>query len=421
MNEVKDIDKQVELLLKGVSDIISKKGLVAKLQLANKEKRPLRVKLGVDASASDIHLGTAVPLNKLRQFQDLGHEAVFLIGDFTGMIGDPSGRSKTRKPLTKEQAEANGKVLKEQIFRILDPKKTEVVYNSSWCNKMNFSEVVKLASHYTVAQLIERDDFEKRYKANEAIGLHEFLYPLVQGYDSVVLKSDIEICGTDQRFNCLVGRAFQEAYGQEPQVIIMMPILEGMGIKEKMSKSLGNYIGITEEANSMFAKVMSITDEQVYDYFLLCTKLTEIEIKDRCKAFKDKPKELKEELALEITSLYCGEDDAEKAKDVFDIKHGKKLRNNNLSTEETIEALKKIAKEVVVKKSEFPEGKVWICNLMKLIKAVPSTSEARRAISQGAVRFNGEVLKDIKFEVSLDSKEFLLQSGKRSVFCVKIK
>ncbi len=233
MNEVKDIDKQVELLLKGVSDIISKKGLVAKLQLANKEKRPLRVKLGVDASASDIHLGTAVPLNKLRQFQDLGHEAVFLIGDFTGMIGDPSGRSKTRKPLTKEQVEANGKVLKEQIFRILDPKKTEVVYNSSWCNKMNFSEVVKLASHYTVAQLIERDDFEKRYKANEAIGLHEFLYPLVQGYDSVVLKSDIEICGTDQRFNCLVGRAFQEAYGQEPQVIIMMPILEGMGIKEK--------------------------------------------------------------------------------------------------------------------------------------------------------------------------------------------
>ncbi len=421
MKESKGIDVQVELLLRGVSDVISKKELTAKLKLAKKEKRPLKIKLGVDASASDIHLGTAVPLNKLRQFQDLGHEAVFLIGDFTGMIGDPTGCSKTRKPLSIDQVKKNAKVLKEQIFKILDPQKTEVVYNSSWCNKMNFSDVVKLASHYTVAQLLERDDFEKRYKANQAIGLHEFLYPLVQGYDSVVLKCDVEICGTDQRFNCLVGRAFQEAYGQEPQVIVMMPILEGMGTKEKMSKSLGNYIGITEAANSMFAKVMSITDEQVYNYFLLCTKLTEDKIKEVIKKLKDKPKELKEKLALEITSLYHSKETAKKAKEIFDIKHGKKLRTKNLSEKETIEVLKKIAKEVRVNASEFKEGKIWICSLMKHISAAASTSEARRAISQGAVKLNGETVKDVGFEVSKDKKELLLQSGKRHVFYVKIK
>ncbi len=421
MNQLKDIDTQVEHFLKGVSDIISKKELAAKLKLAKKEKRPLKIKLGVDASASDIHLGTAVPLNKLRQFQDLGHEAVFLIGDFTGMIGDPSGCLKTRKSLTRDQVEKNAKVLKEQIFKILDPKKTEVVYNSSWCDKMNFSEVIKLASHYTVAQLLERNDFEKRYKTNQAIGLHEFLYPLIQGYDSVVLKSDVEICGTDQRFNCLVGRAFQEAYGQEPQVIIMMPILEGMGTKEKMSKSLDNYIGITESAESMFAKVMSITDEQVYNYFLLCTKLTENEIKEVIKKLEGKPKELKEELALEIASIYHSKSVAKKAKEIFNIKHGKKLRTNNLSKKETIEVLKKIAKKVVVKASEFKESKIWICSLMKLINAAASTSDARRAISQGAVKLNGEAVKDVNLEVSKDKKEFLLQSGKRHVFYVKIK
>jgi tyrosyl-tRNA synthetase len=420
MSQIKDIDKQVEQLLKGVSDIISKKELVAKLKLASKEKRPLRVKLGVDASASDIHLGTAVPLNKLRQFQDLGHEAIFLIGDFTGMIGDPSGRSKTRKPLTQEQVDINARVLKKQIFKILDPKKTEVVYNSSWCNKMTFSDVIKLASHYTVAQLLERDDFEKRYKANQAIGLHEFLYPLVQGYDSVVLKSDIEICGTDQRFNCLVGRAFQEAYGQRPQVIIMMPILEGMGTKEKMSKSLGNYIGITETAESMYAKLMSITDEQVYDYYILCTKLSEKEIKDKIKAFKNKPKELKEELAFEITSLYHNKDSAENAKDIFDIKHGKKLRSQKMSEKETIIVLKKIAKKVELNRSNFKENKIWICTLMKEIAAVESTSEARRAISQGALKINNQVIKDVSYEVPKNEQEFILQIGKRRIFNIKI-
>ncbi len=409
MNQVKDIDKQVELLLKGVSDIISKKELAVKLQLANKEKRPLRVKLGVDASASDIHLGTAVPLNKLRQFQDLGHEAVFLIGDFTGMIGDPSGRSKARKPLTKEQVETNGKVLKEQIFKILDPKKTEVVYNSSWCNKMNFSEVVKLASHYTVAQLLERDDFEKRYKASQAIGLHEFLYPLVQGYDSVVLKSDIEICGTDQRFNCLVGRALQEAYGQDPQVIIMMPILEGMGKKEKMSKSLGNYIGITEAANSMFAKVMSITDEQVYDYFLLCTKFTENEIKEKCKSFKDRPKELKEELALEITSTYHDEDKAKKAKKVFNIKHGKEARDN-------WQDLINIAEEIEHHFKMNPPGAIWICKVLKQVGAVKSTSDARRIIEQGGLKVNGKVISNVDYEINIGESKHLIQVGKRKVY-----
>ncbi|MCK4519307.1 MAG: tyrosine--tRNA ligase, partial [Candidatus Omnitrophica bacterium] len=239
-----DIDSQLNFLMKGVADVISEKELVLKLKKSAKEKKPLRIKLGIDASASDIHLGTAVPLYKLKQFQELGHHVIFLIGDFTGMIGDPTGQSKTRKSLTEKDVKENSGNLKKQIFRILDPAKTEIVFNSAWCKKMNFSEVIKLASHYTVAQLLERDDFEKRYKGNQAIGLHEFLYPLIQGYDSVVLEADVEICGTDQRFNCLVARSFQEVYGQEPEVIIMMPVLEGLGTKEKMSKSLGNYIGV---------------------------------------------------------------------------------------------------------------------------------------------------------------------------------
>jgi tyrosyl-tRNA synthetase len=286
---------------------------------------------------------------------------------------------------------------------------------------MNFSDVIKLASHYTVAQLLERDDFEKRYKNNQAIGLHEFIYPLVQGYDSVVLKADVEICGTDQRFNCLVGRAFQEAEGQEPQVIIMMPILEGMGTKEKMSKSLGNYIGITETAESMYAKVMSITDEQVYDYYILCTKLSEQEAKDKLKTFKNKPKELKEDLALEITTLYHGKDAAQKAHEVFNIKHGKRLRAKDISNEDTLEALKKIAKKTDLKSSEIKEDMIWICNLLKLIGAVDTSSEARRAISQGAVRFNNQVVSDVSYEVAKSQKEFLLQIGKRRIFYVKIK
>jgi tyrosyl-tRNA synthetase len=420
MNDKMDINKQVKELLRGVSDIISEKELKNKLIKANKEKRPLRVKLGVDASASDIHLGTAVPLNKLRQFQDLGHQGIFLIGDFTGMIGDPTGRSKTRKPLTKEQVEKNAAVLKDQIFKILNPKKTEVVYNSTWCSKMDFAEVIKLASHYTVAQLLERDDFEKRYKDNHPIGLHEFLYPLVQGYDSVVLKSDIEICGTDQRFNCLVGRAFQQAYEEDPQVIIMMPILEGMGTKEKMSKSLGNYIGINESAESMFAKVMSITDEQIRDYYILCTKLSEEKIKEKIRKLKDTPKQVKEELAFAITSLYHSDEEAKKAREVFNIKHGKRLRSKNISEKETIEALKKIAKEVTIKKSEFKNGKIWICHLVKLLGAAKSTSEARRFIEQKAVKIGVKPIEDVSFEVSDSKKELLLQYGKRHVFYVKI-
>jgi tyrosyl-tRNA synthetase len=285
---------------------------------------------------------------------------------------------------------------------------------------MNFADVIKMASHYTVAQLLERDDFEKRYKANHPIGLHEFLYPLVQGYDSVVLESDIEICGTDQRFNCLVGRAFQQAYGKDPQVIIMMPILEGMGTKDKMSKSLGNYVGINESAESMFAKVMSITDEQIEDYFILCTKLSEKEIKERIKQLKDEPKKLKEELAFTITSLYHSDEKAKKAKEVFNIKHGKKLRSENISEKETLEALKKIAKEVVIKKSEFKNGKIWICHLMKLLGAAKSTSEARRFIEQKAVKIGITPVEDVNFEVSAGKKELLLQYGKRRIYYVKI-
>ncbi|MCK4860030.1 MAG: tyrosine--tRNA ligase, partial [Candidatus Omnitrophica bacterium] len=253
-----NVEKELKIYKQGAVEIISEDGLREKLIKSRKEKRPLIIKLGIDASASDIHLGSVIPLRKLRQFQDNGHKAVFLIGDFTGMIGDPSGQSKTRKQLTEIQVKKNTAALKKQIFKILEPRKTEIVFNSSWCKKMNFADVIKVASHYTVAQLLQRDDFENRFKNNQPIALHEFLYPLIQGYDSVAMKADVELGGTDQKFNLLVGRELQKHYGQDPQVVITMPILEGLDGVQKMSKSLNNYIGIADAPDDMFGKIMSI-------------------------------------------------------------------------------------------------------------------------------------------------------------------
>jgi len=415
----KEVDKQFSLLKRQTAEIISEEELLKKLKKAKREKRPLRVKLGIDASASDVHLGTAIPLFKLKEFQDLGHEAIFLIGDFTGMIGDPSGQSKTRRSLTKEQVRKNASSLKKQIFKILDPQRTKVVFNSSWCNRMNFADVIKLASYYTVAQLLERDDFEARYKKGQPIGIHEFLYPLIQGYDSVVLKADIEICGTDQRFNTLVARAYQQAYGQEPEVIMMMPILEGVGTKEKMSKSSGNYIGITDEPDDMFGKVMKITDEQIDDYFNLCTRLSADKIRQIDNRLKDEPKLKKEKLAYEIVKLYYDEETAQKARETFELKYGKvgrRLKKDLVQSEAAKEKMKKIAQNKKIPKSKLRDNKIWICRLLTTIDATGSNSEARRLIEQKAVKVDGHLVEDVNTELPLNKEGYLLEVGKRKIF-----
>ena len=274
-----DIKEELALLLRGVAEIISEKELEEKLIQARKERRPLRVKAGFDPTAPDLHLGHTVLIQKLKHFQDLGHEVYFLIGDFTGMIGDPSGKSETRPALSREQVLANAETYKEQIFKILDPEKTKVVFNSEWMGKMSAMELIKLCAHYTVARMLEREDFQKRFSSGRPISIHEFIYPLIQGYDSVALKADVELGGTDQKFNLLVGRELQRDFGQTPQVIMMMPLLEGLDVVQKMSKSLGNYVGITEPPNDMFGKLMSISDELMWRYYELLSDLSLSELK----------------------------------------------------------------------------------------------------------------------------------------------
>jgi len=420
---VMDAEKELKIYKQGAAEIISESKLKEKLIKSRKEKRPLIVKLGIDASASAIHLGSAVPLRKLRQFQDNGHKAVFLIGDFTGMIGDPSGQSKTRKQLTEIQVKKNTAALKKQIFKILEPRKTEIVFNSNWCKKMSFADVIKVASHYTVAQLLQRDDFENRFKNNQPIALHEFLYPLIQGYDSVVLRADVEICGTDQKFNCLVARALQEAYGQEPEAIIMMPILEGIGTQEKMSKSLSNYIGITESSTEMFGKTMRIVDEQIYDYFILATALIEEEIRKIEEKFENDPKGKKEKLAFEIVKLYHSKKEAEKAKRIFELKHGKAGRKLKKSLDKSWsrEKFKKIAQKVELQKKDLKNNKIWICRLLTLIGVAPSNSEARRLIQQKGVKIDGEVAGDINKEIPSSKEGHLLEVGSRKMFYITFK
>src|ERR1700679_3875307 len=305
-------EQQLELILQGTSEIISKHELIEKLKDSYKEGRPLKIKLGMDPSSPDIHLGHTVVLRKLRQFQDLGHKVQFLIGDFTAMIGDPTGKSATRKSLTREEVEANAKTYMEQVFKVLDndPQKVEIRYNSEWCRPMAFEDVIRLASQYTVARILERDDFTNRIKEQKPISLHELLYPLIQGYDSVVLQSDVEMCGTDQKFNCLVGRSLQEESGQKPEAILAMPILEGLDGVKKMSKSLGNYIGVTDVPNEMFAKLMSVSDDLMWKYYELLSDLPKDVWQDRKTKVAQgsyHPKQAKQELAKEITQRFYGE------------------------------------------------------------------------------------------------------------------
>lgn len=387
--------QQMELIRRGVAEIIPEEELVQKLYKSIETGQPLRIKLGLDPTAPDIHLGHTVVLNKLRQFQDLGHQVDLIIGDFTGRIGDPSGKSETRKQLTEEEVKANAATYQEQIFKVLDPDKTIIHFNSEWLTKMNLVDVLGLAGKYTVARMLERDDFEKRYRENLPIGIHEFIYPLMQGYDSVVLKADVELGGTDQKFNLLVGRNLQKEYGLQPQIALTMPILEGTDGVQKMSKSLGNYIGVNEEANEMFGKTMSIPDELITRYFELVTRVSMEEIDAMKKEMADgalNPRDAKLRLAREIISIYHSADEADKAEERF------KLVFSQGSIPEDIP-------EVVVSEDE-----IWLPKFLHDHDMVASTSDGRRMLKQEAVRIDGEKFSQENLTVR---DAMVIQVGKR--------
>ena len=368
--------------------------------------RPLRIKAGFDPTAPDLHLGHTVLINKLRQFQQQGHQVLFLIGDFTGVIGDPTGKNATRKPLTAEQVAENAKTYKQQIFKILDPEKTEICFNSEWMGKMSAADLVQLASQHTVARMLERDDFQKRYSSNQPIAIHEFLYPLVQGYDSVALKADVELGGTDQKFNLLMGRELQKAHGQKPQTVMMLPILEGLDGVQKMSKSLNNYIGINEPPNEMFGKIMSLSDDIMWRYFELLSfkPLSQIQsYKDAIEKEGANPRDIKFELGMEIVERFHDAAAAEKAKQDF----LQRFQKGQLPDE--------VADYVLQ-----PAAAPWMLgSALKESGLVASTSEAIRMIKQGAVRIDGEKVLDTKTVLEL-SQPVVLQVGKRKVVRVSL-
>jgi tyrosyl-tRNA synthetase len=385
------IEKELQIIKENAVDVISEGELLKKLEKSRSEGKGLRVKYGADPSAADIHLGHTVPLQKLRQLQDLGHRVIFLIGDFTALIGDPSGVSKTRPPLTKREVEKNAATYQEQIFRILDGELTEVVFNSRWCDDMNLSEVIKLASHYTVARMLERDDFALRFRKKEPISIHEFLYPLIQGYDSVFLKADIEIGGTDQRFNFLVARELQRDFGQEPEVLILLPLLEGTDGKQKMSKSLDNYIGISEPPFEIYGKIMSIPDEILPRYYSL---LLQTDMPNDCG-----PHEAKKHLALEITSIHHGEEKAGKSEQEFEKVFVRKELPEDIP-------------EVVLRREELKDGKIWIVELLVKAKLAATRNEARRLIAQGGVKLDDKQCTDPELNIELKDNT-VLKTGKR--------
>ena len=381
-------------LLRGTEDVLLEEELISRL----KTGRTLRIKAGFDPTAPDLHLGHTVLINKLKQFQDFGHEVLFLIGDFTGMIGDPTGKNITRKALTRDEVIENAKTYEEQIFKILDPSKTLVMFNSSWMNAMSTADLIQLAAKHTVARMLERDDFSKRYKGGQPISIHEFLYPLIQGYDSVAMKADVELGGTDQKFNLLVGRQLQESYGQKPQIVMTMPILEGLDGVQKMSKSLKNYIGIAEPANEMFGKIMSISDDLMWRYYELLSfrPIQEISQWRQACAQGANPREYKVKLAQEIITRFHDAASAAKALEEFEarFKHG---------------AIPDDIKEIELKAAG--EGYA-IANLLKDSGLTASTSEALRMIRQGAVKIDGEKISDPKLVLSINS-QCIVQVGKR--------
>lgn len=393
------IDEQISYLKKGAVDLIREEDLRAKLERSAKTGKPLRVKLGADPTAPDIHIGHTVVIRKLRAFQDLGHTAIFLIGDFTGMIGDPSGKNATRPPLSREEILANAETYKTQIFKLLDPEKTEIRFNSEWFERQGSAGFIKLASHTTVKQILERDDFEKRMNENRPIALHELLYPLVQGYDSVALEADVELGGTDQKFNLLMGRNLQREYEQDPQVIITTPLLKGLDGVQKMSKSLNNYIGIDEAPNEMFGKVMSATDELMWEYYELLTDMALPEIEAH-KESGENPRNLKVNLAKLIIRDFHSQEAADAAEADFVARFVKKEIPDEI--EETASAA----------------GSYHLADLLVQLNLAASKKEARRLIEQGGVRLGGEKVSNVNAEIVLID-EILLQVGKRKFLKVK--
>ena len=396
---MKSIDEQIRIISKGVDEIIGLDELKEKLA----KNKTLIVKLGLDPSAPDIHLGHTVVLRKLKQLQDLGHKIIIIIGDFTGKIGDPTGKSQARKALTTEQVLENARTYETQIFKVLDKEKTEVKFNSDWLSKMNFEDVIKLGSKMTVARMLEREDFKKRYENQMPISIHEFFYPLMQGFDSVELKADIELGGTDQRFNLLMGRMLQKEFGQEPQCTIMMPLLEGLDGINKMSKSLGNYVGIDEEANVMFEKIMTIPDNLIIKYFELVTDVHPDDVEEIKKSLKEgvNPRDIKIQLAREVVELYHGKDAVKGAEERFRLVFQKNEIPNDIKT-------------VEVKKEEFNLSEIIVKNGL-----VKSKNEFRRLVEQGGVKANAEKLNNIEQLIITD--EIVIQIGKKKFIKVIIK
>jgi len=395
----KNIDEQLQIIRRGAVEIIPEEELIKKLEKSIKNNKPLNIKLGCDPTRPDLHLGHSVVLRKLAQFQSLGHQAILIIGDFTAMIGDPSGKNSTRPPLSADQAKENAKSYWEQASKILDPEKTKIVYNSSWLGKMKFEEVIKLASKYTVARMIERDDFTKRYKSGVPISLHEFMYPLAQAMDSVAIESDVELGGTDQKFNLLVGRDIQREYGKEPQIILTMPLLVGTDGTEKMSKSYNNYIGIDESPQDMFGKALSIPDNLIYNYFELVTNINDKELAEIKTSLADKninPRDIKRKLARTIVQMYHSESAANLAQKEFD--------------------------KIFIKKgipNDIPEftfdnyiNEIGLIDLIVKVNFASSNGEARRLITQGGVSIDGKKITDFRKIIKLD-KDQILKVGKR--------
>ncbi len=398
---MKSVEEQAALIERGTVDLISREELVKKLTRSQETGKPLIIKAGFDPTAPDLHLGHTVLLQKLRHFQQLGHQIIFLIGDFTGLIGDPTGKSDTRPPLTREDVERNAETYKEQVFKILDPEKTKVAFNSTWLGELSSYEMIRLASRLTVARMLERDDFKKRFESNRPISIHEFLYPLIQGYDSVALEADVEIGGTDQLFNLLMGRDLQKGRNQEPQVVLTMPLLEGLDGVNKMSKSLGNYIGISESADDIFGKILSISDELMFRYYELLSDLSMDEIarlKQDMEAGRIHPKAVKVRLAKELVARFHDLDAADAAERNF----------------EQVFKKHELPEEIPEKRLATDDTAVWLPKLLVQAELVKSTSDGRRMIKQNAVSVDGTKITDINTDIPAKGS-VLVQVGKRRI------
>jgi len=399
----------MEVIKRGTVEIILEDELVQKLKRSVDTNTPLCIKLGLDPTAPDIHLGHTVVLQKVRQFQEMGHEAVIILGDFTARIGDPTGKSETRQQLIEKEVQANARTYEKQVFKILDPARTRLVFNSQWLALLTFTEVIELAAKYTVARMLERDDFARRFKEGLPVGIHEFFYPLMQGYDSVILKSDVEVGGTDQKFNLLMGRVLQKEYGLEPQVALMMPILEGLDGTRKMSKSLGNYIGIDESGREMYGKTMSIPDTLITRYFELVTPVPLEELRSIAAKLAGgslHPRDVKMRLAYEIVSFYHDQETAQRAKEEFK----RVFQQHELPYE---------IPEFEISPDMLENGSIWLPRLMLLAGLVPSTSEGRRLIQQGAVKIDGLKVEEPAYTL-IPAGGMIVQSGRRKFVKLKV-